>query len=71
MQTDAGIKAIRIIGESIDVDRVEVFQLVDNSTGEGLDARDFMGDSPYASPQFPDSKLNEVPNEGLEEWFVK
>jgi len=41
---DAGInEAIRIIGESIDVDRVEVFQLVDNSTGEGLGSmRGFM-----------------------------
>ena len=65
--------ALKVLGESLDCDRVCVVQNVDDPTGEtsGFMRILYEWDSCFSSPQIHHPKYSEFFNDGLEEWFAK
>lgn len=71
---DAAIdNALRVIGESIDIDRVAVMRQIDDPTGETFGSIRMMHEwnSAYASPQILHPDLHEISWAGVEDWFVR
>ena len=71
---DEGINAaLKVLGESLDCDRVCVIQNIEDTDGETLGFMRcvYEWDSKFASPQIYDPEFKEFSNDGLEEWLDK
>ena len=71
---DEGINAaLKVLGESLDCDRVCVIQNIEDTNSEtsGFMRCVYEWNSKFASPQIHDPEFKEFSNDGLEEWFDK
>ena len=69
---DEGINAaLKVLGESLDCDRVAVMQNFEDSTEKSLGYIKLVQewDSPGISRQISHSELVQIPSEGIEDWF--
>ena len=70
---DEGINAaLKVLGESLDCDRVAVMQNFEDSTEKSLGYIKLVQewDSPGISRQISHSELVQIPSEGIEDWFL-
>ncbi|WP_019505423.1 GAF domain-containing sensor histidine kinase [Pleurocapsa sp. PCC 7319] len=67
---DQGINAaLKVLGESLDCDRVTVVQYFEDANG--FVRLIYEWDSPYASSQISHPELNKISAKGIEDWLVK
>ncbi len=71
---DAGINAaLKMLGESLDCDRIGIVQYIRNNTGESLSFMRalYEWNSKSVVPQIFHSELNKISDEGMKEYFAR